>query len=104
MTLREHKTNESVRDQSKVARQVAYLKWTRQTYSLEGELLVQTLPRMDAMGRKAPSRKITNALEGRREEASRFELDPHNSMSREVEEVEAGIHQFGRKRLKKKKI
>ncbi|CAH2246745.1 jg8805 [Pararge aegeria aegeria] len=42
-------------------------------------------------------------LEGRREEGSRFELDPHISMSREVEDDEGGLHQFGQKSLKKTK-
>ncbi|CAH2230427.1 jg1930 [Pararge aegeria aegeria] len=55
------------------------------------------------MGRTAPSRMTTNALEGRREKGGRFELDPHSSMSREVEDIDRGLYQFGRKWLKKKK-
>ncbi|CAH2270075.1 jg16535 [Pararge aegeria aegeria] len=43
---------------------------------------------MEAMRRKAPSRRNTNALEGQREEGSRFELDLHSSMARAVEDVE----------------
>ncbi|CAH2215584.1 jg20077, partial [Pararge aegeria aegeria] len=67
----------------------------------EGELLLPTSPRIEAMASKAPSGTATNALQGRREECSRFELDPHSSMSREVEDVEGGLYQCGDKRLRR---
>ncbi|CAH2260581.1 jg18270 [Pararge aegeria aegeria] len=68
------------------------IKLKTRTYSLEGELLVQTTPQMEAMGSKTPSSTTTNAIEGRREEGGRFESDPNTLMSRE--DVR-GLHQFG---------
>ncbi|CAH2253981.1 jg9942 [Pararge aegeria aegeria] len=40
------------------------------------------------MGRKSPSSKTTNAVEGQREVDSRFASKPNSKLSREVEDVE----------------